>query len=98
MISPPRSVAGFPQWVQKLEKGPHGKYLLIGIGISLVVTQIISSAYLSAHTYPKTMTPENEAKHIAWMKFNNVNPVFGALLLIILLFIFKFTFIGTGRT
>ncbi len=73
----PYSAKGFPAWVQNLDKAPRVKMLLLGVGTSLVISQILSTWYASTVTLPATITPENEAKHVAWMKFNNINPIFG---------------------
>ena len=73
----PYSIKGFPRWVQALETGPRGKFLFLGIVGTCVAAQVCLFATTVGLTLPETMTPENEAKHVAWMKFNNVNPIFG---------------------
>ena len=73
----PYSYKGFPRWVQNIEKVSHGKGLFIGCVGALGVSWVISVLLMSFNHLPPTMTADNEAKHVAWMKFNNVNPVFG---------------------
>lgn len=73
----PYSYKGFPKWVQALETGPKGKLIFLGVASACVIAQIGLSATIATSNLPATMTPENEAKHVAWMKFNNVNPIFG---------------------
>ena len=68
---------GFPHWVQNLEKGSHSKQLVFGVTAVLAFSWAVSQLALTTNNLPPTMTPEIEAKHIAWMKFNNVNPIFG---------------------
>ena len=70
-------IGGFPTWVQKLEHGPQAKKLTIGVVGALALSAVLSGILFSTNTLPATVTPENEAKHLAWMKFNNVNPIFG---------------------
>ena len=71
------SYKGFPKWLQSLEKGNHNKNVFLGVTATFAVSYVISQLMLCTNTLPETMTADNEAKHVAWMKFNNVNPIFG---------------------
>lgn len=70
-------VSGWPTWVQNLEKGNGVTQIIAGVTISLAAATGMSMFTSLFNNLPKTMTPENEAKHLAWMKYNNVNPIFG---------------------
>jgi len=70
-------IGGWPSWVQNLEKGNVATQLMAGIALSCVAAGAFSAFTNLFNNLPKTMTPENEAKHLAWMKYNNVNPIFG---------------------
>ena len=67
-------------WVDEMEPSAGLTVKLIselGFRVALALSAVLSGILFSTNTLPATVTPENEAKHLAWMKFNNVNPIFG---------------------